>query len=163
MSFRKPREVWNPPYENVPLPEFVCARRDGGRGQIGAKLDPSLTLSQVISLLSRHVMLSNGVVKRCNALWVFLRNLGFVPLSLSAWPQGLLLSLSPDIKSFAHVCTAPMWRRMNWLRFNPKRTLWWIWGMRCISFVLKYFEILKNSFFCDWIEQFHFYWMFKAD
>lgn len=103
-----------PPLWKCPTPcGCVC---EGMEGEV--RLVPSLIplfLSQVISHLSRHVMLCNRVVKRHNALWVFLRNLGFVPRSMSDSPQDLLLSLS-----FAHVCTAPMWRQMNWLRFNPK-------------------------------------------
>lgn len=163
MSFKKPWEVWNPLW-NCPTPcGFVC---DGMEGEV--RLVPSLIplfLSQVISHLSRHVMLSNQVVKRRNALWVFLRNMGFVPRSVRDSPQDLLLFLS-----FAHVCTAPLWRRMNWLRFNPKHHCYgkseeWDIILKCIIMLIMFNHLINSSikFSYFWARDIWKIYIFRSD
>lgn len=93
--FRKPWGVWEHPPKMAVLVDFafvcvcvcvcgcVCVQPRERSGWCRACR--FLTLSQVISQLWRHVMLSNLVIKRQNTLWVRLWN--HVP---TAWPtEGL--------------------------------------------------------------------------
>lgn len=134
MSFRKPWEVCKPLMNTIVTMSLifllslclcVCFRHSQK-----VRSEPSLiplALSQVISHLARHVMLSNGVVKRRNALWVLLRISSFVPRSLTDLPEGRIFYL---FETFARVCTVSMWIQLR-LRFNLDAFLVWIWDQNC--------------------------------